>query len=310
MSDWLKLHRKIQNSAMYKALNSKQRDILIQCLILANYEESEWEYNNESYKCKPGQFISSLDSIKKNCAKDVSIQNIRTCLLKLEKWHFLTNESTNKNRLITIVKWEQYQKKEEKLTSKITCDQQATNKQLTTIKNLIIKELKEDIIIMPEKIQASQNSNILINKKLKKKEEKIEGLEETFETSTKFYYDDFVQIYNTKRGTKFTTASQFGRSRFIQLVGQGFTKDDFILVLENACKDKFAIEKGLITPDKLCQQERFELYRNIQSLAKQKEERITVPRNPDIFIPPKKDKPEPTAEQEMLEILKKGAGVK
>jgi hypothetical protein len=133
MSNWIKLHRKIQDSTMYRSLNAKQRDILIQCLILANYEECEWEYRNEPYKCKPGQFITSLPSLQKCCAKDVSIQNIRTCLLILCKWHFLTCESTKQNRLITIIKWEQYQNGDVKLTGKSTDGQQATNRQLTSI---------------------------------------------------------------------------------------------------------------------------------------------------------------------------------
>ena len=93
-----------------------------------------------------------------------------------------------------------------------------------------------------------------------------DGAEETFETSTKFYYDDFVDMVNAKRKTQFTKLSQFGRSGFIQLVGNGFTKDDFELVLENACKDQFHLEKGNITPDKLCQSEVFEKYLNIKEI--------------------------------------------
>lgn len=131
---------------MYKALNSKQRDILIQLLIMANYEESEWEYKNECYKCKPGQFITSLPSIKENCAKDVSIQNIRTCLLILKRWQFLTDESTNKNRLITIIKWELYQGTNGQLTGKSTGGQQATNRQLTAIEEYKKKRRKEEYI--------------------------------------------------------------------------------------------------------------------------------------------------------------------
>jgi hypothetical protein len=99
---------------------------------MAWHKEKEWEHNGEIYKTSPGQFVTSLESIQKNCAKDVSIQNIRTALLKLEKWGFLTNKSTNKNRLITIVNWEVYQPKEKNQQA----DQHSTNKQLTTNKNV------------------------------------------------------------------------------------------------------------------------------------------------------------------------------
>lgn len=94
---------------MYIALNSKQRDVLITCLLLANRDENDWVFKGESYKCRPGQFITSLEKLAKNCSKDVSIQSVRTALSKLEKWGFLTNISTNSNRLITICKWGDYQ---------------------------------------------------------------------------------------------------------------------------------------------------------------------------------------------------------
>jgi D-alanyl-D-alanine dipeptidase len=101
-------------------------------LLMANHKENQWEFKGEIYTVGPGQFVTSLDSIKQNCAKDVSIQNIRTALLKLEKWGFLTSKSTNKNRLITVVNWEVYQPQEKNQQT----DQQATNKQLTTNKNV------------------------------------------------------------------------------------------------------------------------------------------------------------------------------
>ena len=109
MIGYIKLHRKIQNNQMYRSLNSKQRDVMIQCLLMANFKENEWEWGKDLYKCKPGQFITSLESIKQKCAKDISIKNIRTALNRLEKWNFLTNKSTKTGRLITICKWDDYQ---------------------------------------------------------------------------------------------------------------------------------------------------------------------------------------------------------
>lgn len=106
-------------------------------LLGVNHEENEWEFKGKIYKVQPGQVVTSLETIQKKCAKDVSIQNIRTALLKLEKWGFLTSESTNRNRLITVVNWEVYQSKDKNQQA----DQQTTNKQLTTNKN--DKELKE-----------------------------------------------------------------------------------------------------------------------------------------------------------------------
>ena len=141
MSGWIKLHRKIQDSPMYKSLSSKQRDVMIQCLLLANHEENEWAWGAQLYKCKPGQFVTSLDSLKKHCAKDISIASLRTSLLKLENLQFLTNISTKTGRLITICKYGSYQLNIDEATKTPTKTQQRPNKDPTPNKN--DKELKK-----------------------------------------------------------------------------------------------------------------------------------------------------------------------
>lgn len=124
---------------MYKSLNSKQRDVMITCLMLANHEPNSWEWQGEIFTCQSGQFVTSLSSLSKKCASDVKVQSVRTALLKLEKWGFLTNKSTKTGRLITICNWSTYQdnkKDANKQTNKQpTKHQQSTNKELTTNKN-------------------------------------------------------------------------------------------------------------------------------------------------------------------------------
>ncbi|CCL84894.1 hypothetical protein KLK96_06580 [Clostridioides difficile] len=129
---WIKLHRKIKESPLYKDCNSKQRDILINLLLSVNHKPNKWVYGGKEYEVKSGQLITSLESIANMCSKDVSIQNVRTALKKFERYGFLTNKSTNKNRLITIENWELYQSNEENQQT----NQHAINKQLTTNKNV------------------------------------------------------------------------------------------------------------------------------------------------------------------------------
>jgi len=146
---WIKLWRKIQNSNMYQNLNAVQRDVMINCLLLANHKPQKWEWQGELFECEPGQFITSLASLQEVCAKDVTTQNIRTAVSKLEKWNFLTNESTNTGRLITIENWGKYQgslNETNKANNKeLTKHQQSTNKELTTNKNVKnVKNVKND----------------------------------------------------------------------------------------------------------------------------------------------------------------------
>lgn len=143
---WIKLHRKLLHSDMYKSLNSKQRDVMFVCLMLANHSENSWEFAGKIYKCEAGQFITSLPKLAELCANDVKVQSIRTALLKLERWGFLTNKSTAQNRLVTICNWDTYQQTKEDVNSqtnrRLTDNQQTTNRRLTANKN--DKELKND----------------------------------------------------------------------------------------------------------------------------------------------------------------------
>lgn len=158
MAGWIKLHRELANKAIWQESTPEQKTILITLLMMANHQEKEWEWKGERYKAHPGQFVTSLESITKKCGKGISIQNVRTAINRFEKYEFLTNESTNKNRLITIVNWELYQSKDDELTSNLTSNQQATNKQLTTNKN--VKNDKNNISIYSVFDSYSENSDI------------------------------------------------------------------------------------------------------------------------------------------------------
>lgn len=155
MSGWIKLYRKTIKSDMYKSLNSKQRDVMMTLLMMVNHKENEWEWNGQIFKTKPGQVVTSIAKIKENCASDVSLQSVRTALLKLEKWGFLTNESTKTGRLITIVNWGVYQDGEDQTNKEnnkeLTKHQQRTNKELTTNKNdkndKNVKNDKEEVVV-------------------------------------------------------------------------------------------------------------------------------------------------------------------
>lgn len=139
MEGWIKFYREVLDKTIWKNSTGKQNAILSTILLLANHEQNEWEWKGKKYYVKPGQFITSLSSIAKYSGKDVSIQNVRTALKRLEKLGFLTNESTKQSRLITIVNWEKYQgvnyESNKDPNNHLTNDQQRPNNQLTTNNN-------------------------------------------------------------------------------------------------------------------------------------------------------------------------------
>ena len=123
---WVKLHRVLKDKPIWKCSTPEQKVILITLLLMASHKANEWEWNGNKFTIQPGQLITSLQSIAENAGPGISIKNVRTALLKFEKYDFLANKSTNKNRLITIVNWELYQSREEEQASKSASDRQAT----------------------------------------------------------------------------------------------------------------------------------------------------------------------------------------
>lgn len=103
---WIKLHRSIFDSTL-NSLPSNQKWIAMVILLSANHKERGWFWKGQEYRCQPGQFVTSLDSLAERSKESVKV--VRTALKNLERIGFLKNESTNHGRLITILNWEFYQ---------------------------------------------------------------------------------------------------------------------------------------------------------------------------------------------------------
>jgi len=131
MSGYISLHRKLLDWEWYNDNNTKI--LFIHCLLKANWEDKNWQ----GTLIKRGSFITSIETLSNEL--NLTFQNIRTSLSKLEKTNEIVKNSTNKNTLLTIVKYDDYQN----LENKVTNEQQTNNKQLTTTNNIIIK--KENI---------------------------------------------------------------------------------------------------------------------------------------------------------------------
>ncbi|MBA4495126.1 hypothetical protein ACFO25_10045 [Paenactinomyces guangxiensis] len=220
MSGWIKVHRKLLNSGMWKSLNSKQRDVAMTILLMVFHDESRVDTGENIVKTKPGQRFCSLESIREHCAKDVTIQNIRTALTKLEKWGFLTCESTNKGRLITVVNWEVYQSPEKNQQA----DQQATNKQLTTTNNN--KEINNNNVVSESEEEQP-----------KKKRKRT-------------YPDDFMEFWKVyPRTRKMNKKKTY--ELYKQLIDDGEKPEDLIKAAENyarECEEKETPEKYIKHP--------------------------------------------------------------
>ncbi|MGJ0706647.1 conserved phage C-terminal domain-containing protein [Enterococcus avium] len=147
---WVSIYRELLDKAIWIESTPEQKTILITLLLMANHAPKKWEWKGEVYELQPGQFITSLDSIVKKAGKQISVKNVRTAIIRFEKMGFLANESTNKNRLITIANWGFYQGDEGRYGQAIG---QAAGKQPATNNN--VNNVNKEYSGFPEEKEPS-----------------------------------------------------------------------------------------------------------------------------------------------------------
>ncbi len=142
---WIKIYRKILDNPISN--RPLWCWLWVYILIKANHDDNKFIFNNENITIKRGQFISGLHKISEET--HISIQIIRSGLAYLKSTNQITIKSSNKYSVITINNYNRYQE----VTSKVTNQQQTSNKPATTNKN----DKNE------KNININNNTKVLVN---------------------------------------------------------------------------------------------------------------------------------------------------
>ena len=116
---FITLHRQILDWEWYKNVNTFV--LFLYLLLTANYEDGRFEGKT----IKRGQLVTSLQSL--SVGTGLTIQQVRTALSHLISTGEITDEPTNRYRVITVIKYSDYQD----ATDRSTINQQTTNNQST-----------------------------------------------------------------------------------------------------------------------------------------------------------------------------------
>ena len=142
---WIKLHRKIIDSAVFE--NPKILKLWIWCLCKASHKGYESMVGNQIVALQEGQFIFG----RKKASSELKIKEsmVYKYIKLLEKLEMINIKSNNKFSIITIEKWafyqfdndEEQQQKEQQRNNKGTTKEQQrnTNKNVKNVKN--VKEI-------------------------------------------------------------------------------------------------------------------------------------------------------------------------
>lgn len=155
---YIKVWRRLFNHPIWLNSTPEQKCILIVLMELANHSDNQWEWHGKMFTLKRGQMITSNIKIAEACGKGVSTQNVRTALVRFKKLNFLTYESTNTGKLITIENYSKWQgdgeQHNQQSNKHLTDTQQAPNRHLTTNKNdKNDKNVRNNNIFKPPTVQ-------------------------------------------------------------------------------------------------------------------------------------------------------------
>ena len=128
---YIRLHRQILKWEWWNNPNTFR--LFLYLLLKANYCDLRFE----GKVIRRGQLITSLPKLAKETS--LSVQQVRTSLLKLISTGEITDSSTRHYRIITIVKYDEYQNDNRQDNRQITDNQQTDNRQIT-----VSKEIKKD----------------------------------------------------------------------------------------------------------------------------------------------------------------------
>lgn len=133
---YIKLDRKITEWEWFT--DSNTLELWVYLLVNAQYQDSSYK----GIEVKRGQLITGRKKLAKQL--EMSEQQIRTCLDRLQATNEITIKTTNKYSVITIVKYEFYQGDDDGINQQNNQqgNQRATNKQPTNNHNKRNKEIK------------------------------------------------------------------------------------------------------------------------------------------------------------------------
>lgn len=151
MEGWIKLYRKIlENPIITK--DSDYLAVWIYLLLNATHKECDVIFKGKRTTLKKGQLLTGRKSISANLK--INEYKVQRILKTLENEHQIEQQSSNQNRLITIVSWDKYQEDAQQNAQQVhnecttSAQQMHTNKNVKNDKN--VKNEKKIITVVSD----------------------------------------------------------------------------------------------------------------------------------------------------------------
>ncbi|WP_245625041.1 hypothetical protein [Paenibacillus stellifer] len=143
MDGWIKLHRKVMENPIV-CKDGDHLAVWMYLLLNATHKEVPAVFMGQRISLQPGQLITGRKVISDKF--NISESKVQRILKSFENERQIEQQNGNKNRLISVISWPEYQEceqqDEQQLNNKRTTTEQQvnTNKNVKNVKNLRTKE--------------------------------------------------------------------------------------------------------------------------------------------------------------------------
>lgn len=144
MEGWVKVHRKmLENPIVCK--DAEHLSVWIYLLLNATHKEYAVVFAGKKIILKGGQLITGRKSISSKLK--INESKVQRILKTFEIEQQIEQQTSTKNRIVSILKWSNYQESEQQKEQQVNNKRTTTEQQLNTnknVNNVIMKECKKD----------------------------------------------------------------------------------------------------------------------------------------------------------------------
>lgn len=114
LNGFFKIHRALFSKSIWRDSTIEQQVILITLLGLANWQPSEYVFEGEITRLRPGEFVASVEDIRLQIDKpEITTKKIRLAFERFKKLGFLSVRRVSRKAIaksvVSIVNWQLYQ---------------------------------------------------------------------------------------------------------------------------------------------------------------------------------------------------------
>lgn len=141
VSGWIKLHRQIMQSKLWRSLDADGKVILITLLLRAAHRPFIWSVGKKSVSLGVGELFVSVRSFADELG--VTVSGLRSTLKQLVKAEFIEVAADNIGTKVKIVNWPVYQSMGETEDSTYKCAENETQQQEVLVREPAVQKIGE-----------------------------------------------------------------------------------------------------------------------------------------------------------------------